>query len=96
MSTSELDSDLVTPRDEEYWEPFYSKLALLADWGGWGEDERARRLLERIEQELHSADTPAQIKALLHCSPEEKLKTVEAMIRHFSQRGKSHMARHQD
>lgn len=87
MSTSEINSDLTTPRDEDYWEPFYRELALLPDWAELDEDARARHLLERIEQEFHEADAPAQIKVLLCGTPDEQLRTVKGMLSHFAQHG---------
>ena len=84
MSTSELSGELATPRDEDYWEPFYRQLVLLPEWAEWDEETRARHLLAMIEQEFHEADAPAQIKVLLCGTPEDKLKTVKVMLRHFA------------
>jgi hypothetical protein len=83
MSTSDLNSDLATPRDEDYWEPFYRELALLPEWAELDEETRAQRLLDRIEQEVHAPDAPAQIKALLCGTQAERLQAVRHMIRHF-------------
>ena len=87
MSTGALGGDLTTPRDVDYWEPLYRELALLPDWGALDEGARARRLLDRIEAECHGPDAPEQIKALLCCSPEEQLRTVRGMLRHFGRQG---------
>ena len=84
MSTNALNGDLTTPREPDYWEPHYRQLALLPEWAELDEAARARRLLERVGQELHAADAPAQIQALFSGPAEAQIRTAIEMIRLFA------------
>ena len=87
MSTPEDKDGMITPRQPDYWELTYRALSIAPEWSGLNTEDRARKLLERIEAKLHEADAPPQSKALLGCSEEQKLEAVREMIVEFEDVG---------
>lgn len=83
----ENESSQSTPREYEYWKLDYRQLAILPEWGELDEEERARRLLKRIEEKLKDLDSPPQRKALFACSEEDRMKVARRMLRYFEQEG---------
>ncbi|HYO90760.1 MAG TPA: hypothetical protein VEQ40_03960 [Pyrinomonadaceae bacterium] len=81
----ENESGQSSPREYDYWKLDYRQLAILPEWGELSEEERARRLLERIEEKLKDLDAPPQRKALFACSTEDRLKVVRRMLDYFAQ-----------
>jgi ferredoxin-NADP reductase len=82
------ESDMITPRETDYWKLIYRELVLLPEWAELSAESRAHKLLERIDEKLLEADAPPQRKALFACAPEEKLQTVRKMIEYFEDEDK--------
>ena len=80
---TESDSGQSNPREYDYWKLDYRQLALQPEWGEMSEDERAARLLERIEEKVKDLDAPPQRKALFACSPADRLKVARRMLEYF-------------
>jgi hypothetical protein len=80
----ENESGQSSPREYDYWKLDYRQLALLPDWDELSDEERARRLLEKIEEKLKDLDAPPQRKALFACSPEDRLKVARNMLDYFA------------
>ena len=76
-----------SPREYDYWKLDYRELALLPEWAELEAEERARRLLEKIEGKLKNLNAPPQRKALFACPPEERLKMARRMLDHFEAEG---------
>ena len=74
-----------TPRQFDYWKLTYRELALLPDWANLGAEDRAQKLLERIEEQLAEPDAPPQRKVLFDCPKEDRLKVARRMIEHFEE-----------
>ncbi len=87
MSTPEDKDGMITPRQIDYWKLTYRELSIAPEWSGLNTEDRARKLLERIEAKLHEADAPPQSKALLGCSEEQRLEAVREMIVEFEDIG---------
>ncbi len=87
MNTPEDKSDMITPRQLDYWELTYRELVITPDWPGLNAEDRARKLLEIVDAKLHEADAPPQSKALLGCSEEQRLEAVREMIVKFENVG---------
>jgi hypothetical protein len=79
---------MITPREYDYWKSIYHELVLLPDWSELNLESRAHKLLERIDQKLLEADASPQRKALFTCPTEQKLKTVQKMIKYFEDEDK--------
>ena len=79
----ENESGQSSPREYDYWKLDYRALALLPGWDELSDEERARRLLERIEEKLKDFDSPPQRKALFACSTDERLKVARRMLDYF-------------
>lgn len=75
--------DQSSPREYDYWKLDYRQLALLPEWDELGEEERARRLLEKIEEKLKDLNAPPQRKALFACSTEDRLQVARRMLDYF-------------
>ncbi len=86
---AENESEKASPREYDYWRLHYRELALLPEWSELRDEERARRLLEKIEEELKDLNAPPQRKALFACAPEDRLKTVRKMLDYFEHTGAS-------
>lgn len=84
---TENENNQTTPREYDYWRLHYRELALLPEWSELSGEERARRLLEKIEEDLKNLDAPPQRKALFACAPEERLKTASRMLDYFEREG---------
>ncbi|HKS26783.1 MAG TPA: hypothetical protein VJS44_03140 [Pyrinomonadaceae bacterium] len=82
---AENESSGSSPREYDYWKLDYRQLALMPEWGELDEAERARRLLQRIEEKLRDLDAPPQRKALFACSTEDRLKVARRMLEYFEQ-----------
>ncbi|HEY0319627.1 MAG TPA: hypothetical protein VGC66_01520 [Pyrinomonadaceae bacterium] len=80
---SENESGQASPREYDYWKLDYRQLALLPEWAELNGEERARRLLEKIEEKLKDLDAPPQRKALFACSSEDRLKVARRMLDYF-------------
>jgi hypothetical protein len=80
---AENESNQSNPREYDYWKLDYRSLALLPEWADLDGAERARRLLEKIEEKLKDLDSPPQRKALFACSTEDRLKTARRMLDYF-------------
>lgn len=78
---------VVTPRRSEYWRLTYRELTMLPEWFGLSTEDRAQKLLEKIEAKLHEADVPPQSKALLGCSEDQRLEAAREMITEFEDAG---------
>lgn len=72
-----------SPREYDYWKLDYRALALLPEWSELADEERARRLLEKIEEKLKDLDAPPQRKALFACSTEDRIQVARRMIVYF-------------
>lgn len=83
------ESEKANPREYDYWRLHYRELALLPEWSEMNDEERARRLLEKIEEELKDLNAPPQRKALFACAPEERLRTTRRMLNYFESEGAS-------
>jgi hypothetical protein len=81
----ENESSQSSPREYDYWKLDYRQLAIMPEWGELDDEERARRLLERIEEKLKDLDAPPQRKALFACSGEDRLKVARRMLSYFEQ-----------
>jgi hypothetical protein len=79
----ENESGQSSPREYDYWKLDYRQLALLPEWGEMSGEERAGRLLEKIEAKVKDLDAPPQRKALFACSTEERLKVARRMLDYF-------------
>lgn len=79
------DDELITPRNFEYWKLTFRELAISPGWTDLSLAERARKLLDRVEQELSNTNAPPQRRALFDCSPEDRLGTARKMIEHFEE-----------
>jgi hypothetical protein len=80
---AENESNQSNPREYDYWKLDYRALALLPEWAELDGEERAHRLLEKIEEKLKDLDAPPQRKALFACSIEDRLKTARRMLDYF-------------
>lgn len=81
----ENESSQSSPREYDYWKLDYRQLAISPEWEELDEEERARRLLEKIEEKLKDLDAPPQRKALFACSPEDRLKVARRMLEYFKE-----------
>lgn len=81
----ENESNQSSPREYDYWKLDYRQLAILPEWGELSDEERARRLLERIEEKLQDLNAPPQRKALFACSDDDRMKVVRRMLSYFEQ-----------
>jgi hypothetical protein len=79
----ENESGQSSPREYDYWKLDYRELALLPEWGELETPERARRLLEKIEEKLKDLDAPPQRKALFACSTEDRIEVARRMVDYF-------------
>jgi hypothetical protein len=84
---TENESGQSSPREYDYWKLDYRALALRPGWGELDDEERARRLLEKIEEKLKDLDAPPQRKALFACSAEDRLRVARRMIDYFEREG---------
>ncbi|MBD0371427.1 MAG: hypothetical protein ICV60_11365 [Pyrinomonadaceae bacterium] len=82
---TENDSSQSSPREYDYWKLDYRQLALLPEWNELSAEERARRLLEKIEEKLKDLDGPPQRKALFACSTEDRMSVARRMLDYFEQ-----------
>ncbi len=84
---AENDSNQSSPREYDYWKLDYRELALLPEWAELSAEERARKLLEKIEEKLKNLDSPPQRKALFACSEEDRQKVARRMLDYFESEG---------
>lgn len=80
----EHDSNQSSPREYDYWKLDYRQLVISPGWEELSDEERARLLLEKIEEKLKDLDAPPQRKALFACSPEDRLKVARRMLDYFA------------
>lgn len=80
----ENESGQSSPREYDYWKLDYRQLALQPEWAELNDEERARRLLEKIEEKLKDLDSPPQRKALFACSTEDRMKVARRMLDYFA------------
>jgi hypothetical protein len=83
----ENESGQSSPREYDYWKLDYRQLLLLPGWAEMSGEERARRLLEKIEEKLKDLDAPPQRKALFACSTQDRLKVAREMLDYFELTG---------
>lgn len=81
----EDESGQASPREYDYWKLDYRALLLLPGWAGMSVEERAVKLLEKIEAKLKDLDGPPQRKALFDCATEERLEVARRMLDYFEQ-----------
>ena len=81
----EDESGQSSPREYDYWRLDYRALLLLPGWAEMSSEERAGKLLEKVEEKLKDLDGPPQRKALFACSTEDRLRVAQRMLDYFEQ-----------